>query len=90
MCLAERDLSVRHLRSPCHDEKRVAVLLDLGLLVGVRRVLDRERMQMKLRRDALEQFLAGLVHADLDDVIVLLRPASASSILMSAMRCPPA
>jgi len=59
------------LRGPCHGEKRVAVLFDLGLLVGVRRVLDGERVQVELGRDALEQFLGGLVHADPDDVIFL-------------------
>jgi hypothetical protein len=61
MRLAEGDLGFRHLNRPRHDEHRVAVLLDFWLLMSVRRVLNRQRMQMELGRDALEQLHARLV-----------------------------
>jgi hypothetical protein len=73
--LAEGDMTVRYLRGPRHNEERVAVLLDLGLPMGVRRVLDRQRMQMELGRDTLQQFFVGFVQADPDDVPLLLRPS---------------
>ena len=76
MRLAEGDLIFRHLSRPRHDEQRVAVLLDFWLLMGVRRVLNRQRMQMELGRDASEQLRVRLVQTDPNNVPLFLRPVT--------------
>ena len=46
--LADLQLLARHLDGVQHGEQRVAVLLDLGPLVAVVRVLDRQLVQVEL------------------------------------------
>ena len=52
------------LRGLEHDEERVTVKLELGALVGVDRVLDRERVQRELLPDRVELLLGRFVEAD--------------------------
>ena len=47
-----------------HEEQRVAVVLELGPLVGVAGVLDGQRVQVEGARDQLELVGAGVVDAD--------------------------
>jgi hypothetical protein len=44
--------------------------------MGVRRVLNRQRMQMELGRDAFEQLLVRLVQTDPNEVPLFLRPVT--------------
>ena len=44
--LAEGDLAVDHLRGARDDEQRVAILLDLGILMRLAGILDGELMQV--------------------------------------------
>ena len=74
MSLAERDPPVHDLGCPRHDEQRVAVLLQLGVLMGLSGVLDGQRVKIELGLDALQQLRAGLEQTDPDDMTVLLRP----------------
>jgi hypothetical protein len=73
--LAERDMIALKLGGAQDQEQRVAVELELGPLVGVQRILDRERVQAELRLDLPQLRLIGLVKADPDEVAGSLRPA---------------
>jgi hypothetical protein len=88
MSLAEGDLIFRHLSRPRHDEQRVAVLLDFWLLMGVRRVLNRQRMQMELGRDASEQPVSGSCKPIQTTCPFFFDQSPTSSIGMSATRRP--
>ena len=74
MGLAEGDAPVQHLGRPRDDEQRLAILLELGPLVGLERVLDGEVMQAELRLEPPQEVEAGLVQADPDHVPGLARP----------------
>ena len=74
--LSERDASVQHLRGARHDEQRVAVLFDLGLLMRLAGILDRKRMQIELLLDPLQQVRTGLVESDPDDVVGTFGPGA--------------
>ena len=74
--LAERDRAVDHLRGAGDDEQRVAILLDLGILVRLAGVLDGELVQVQLRLHATQQVERGLAQADPDDAAVLARPGA--------------
>ena len=54
MRLAEHDVILHQLRGARDHEQRVAIALDLGLLMRLRRVLDRQLMQVELARDPLQ------------------------------------
>ena len=68
MRLAERDAAVHELRGSRHDEETGLVLFELGPLVGFASVLDREGVQAELGLHLVEQFGAGFVQADPDDM----------------------
>jgi hypothetical protein len=53
------------------EEQALVVPLELGPLVGLERVLDRERVQTERVRDVVELALAGLVEAHPDEVTLL-------------------
>ena len=71
---AEADALVDDLGGAGDDEQRLAVLLELGVLVGLAGVLDGERMQIELRLHPRQQLEARLVQADPDDVAKPPRP----------------
>ncbi|AND90887.1 hypothetical protein ACVIW3_000958 [Bradyrhizobium diazoefficiens] len=73
--LAEGDPALDQLRRPRHDEQGLAVLLDLGPLVGVGGVLDREIVQVELLLHGAEQGRVRLVQPDPDHVAGLGPPA---------------
>jgi hypothetical protein len=68
MGLAERDAALDPLRGAGHYEQRVAILLDLRMLVRLAGILDGEIVQAKLRLHARQQLGAGLEQADPDDM----------------------
>ena len=72
--LAERDPPFHDLRRPRHDEQRAAVLLQLGVLMGLSGVFDGQRMKIELGLDAPQQRLAGFEQTDPDDMTVLPGP----------------
>jgi hypothetical protein len=55
------------------EEQAVGVALELGSLVGLERVLDRQRVQPERLRHLTELTLAGLVETDPDEVAVVGR-----------------
>src|SRR6478752_2105762 len=74
MGLAEDNAALDPLRGAGHDEQRVAILLDLGVLVRLAGILDGEIVQAKLRLHARQQLRAGLEQADPDDMAWAPRP----------------
>ena len=52
------------------DEEGLAVELDLGPLVGLDRVLDRQLVQVELARDRLELLGRGLEDAEPDEAVL--------------------
>ena len=74
MGFAERDAALDPLRGARHDEQRVAILLDLRMLVRLAGILDGEIVQAELRLHARQQFGAGLEQADPDHVTRPPRP----------------
>ena len=71
---AKRDPPFDDLGCPRHDEQRVAVLLQLGMLMGFSGVLDGQRVKIELGLNALQQLRAGFEQTNPDDMTVLLRP----------------
>src|SRR5262249_6883227 len=61
-------------RCPRDDEQRLAVLLDLGVLMSLGGILDGQIMQVELRLHALQQISARLQQADPHDMSWPLRP----------------
>ena len=82
--LAERDVIALELGGPQHHEQRIAVELELGPLMGVQRVLDRQRVQVELGLDLPQLRLVRLVKADPDEVTRLSAPSCAPP----RSRCP--
>lgn len=76
MRFAKRDALVDQLGRAGNDEERVAILFELRALMGVRRVLDRERMQVELLLHAMEEVGIGLEQSDPDDMTVLAGPCA--------------
>src|SRR4030095_1854058 len=74
MRFPESDSSVDQLRCPRDDEQRLAILLDLGVLMGLAGILDRQIMQAELRLHALQEIGAWLPQSDPYDVPWPLRP----------------
>src|SRR5882757_5134504 len=52
VCLAKRDPPFHDLCRPRHDEQRVAVLLQLGVLMGLSGIFDGQRMKIELGLNA--------------------------------------
>ncbi len=75
MRLAERDAAVDQLRRPRHDEQAVAILFDLGPLMGVIGVLDGEIVQVELLLHAGQERQIRFVQPDPDHVTGLAAPA---------------
>ena len=59
MRLAEDDPPLHHLRGARCDEDAVAILLQLGMLMGLAGILDGQRMQIELLLHAMQKFIAG-------------------------------
>ena|SRR2546430_4720427 len=74
MRFAEGDSPVDQLRCPRDDKQRLAILLDLRVLMGLTGILDRQIMQPKLRLHALQEIGARLPQSDPHDVPRPLRP----------------
>ncbi len=74
MRFAERNAAVQQLRRARDDEKRVAILFELGSLVRVLGVLDREIVQVELPLDAVQKLAVRLEQADPHDMPFLARP----------------
>ena len=74
MGFAERDAALDPLCGAGHDEQRVAILLDLRVLVRLAGILDGKIMQAELCLHPRQQLGAGLEQADPDDMACLLRP----------------
>src|SRR5687768_10896484 len=74
MGLAEHDPLGDHLRRPRDDEQAVAVALQLGPLVRLAGILDRQRVQSELLLHLRELVVARLEQADPDDMAFAPRP----------------
>src|SRR5262249_39947427 len=74
MRFTEGDAPVDQLRCARDDEQRLAVLLDLGVLMRLAGILDGQIMQAELRLQALQEMGAGLPYTDPHDVPWPLRP----------------
>jgi len=75
--LAEGDPVVLQRGRAEHDEQGVAVDLELGHLVRVQRVLDRQLVQPDLRLQHAQVLLGRLLEADPDEIALLVRPGGA-------------
>lgn len=73
--LAEGDAALDQLRGARDDEQSLAILLDLGPLMGVVGVLDGELVQIELLLHGAEERHVGFVQADPDHVSGLGPPA---------------
>ena len=71
---AEGDAPVDDLGGTCNDEERLAVLLELGMLVRLAGVLDGEGMQIELRLHPGQQVIARFEQTDPNDVARPFRP----------------
>ena len=74
--LAERHVLALELRGPQHQEQGIAEQLEVGPLMGVQRVLDRQRMQLELGLDLPQLGLRPAVKAHPHEVAGLLRPTA--------------
>ncbi|MFK4506258.1 hypothetical protein ABIF81_001436 [Bradyrhizobium daqingense] len=72
--LAEGDPALDQLRGARDDEQGLAILLDLGTLMGVVGVLDGEIVQVELLLHRAKQRHVGLVQADPDHMTGLGPP----------------
>ena len=72
--LAERDSAVHELRGSRNDEEAGLELFELGALVSLAGILNRERVKIELGLDLVEQRGAGFVQSDPDDVARAARP----------------
>lgn len=74
MRFAEDDFVILHMRSPGDDEHRVPIDLQFRALVGLCCVLDRQRMEIELGLNLVQQHFIRLVQADPDDGILPASP----------------
>src|SRR5260370_3074032 len=74
MRFTKSDASVDQLRWPRDNEQRLAILLDLGVLMRLAGILDCQIMQAELRLHALQEIGARLPQTNPHDVIWPLRP----------------
>ena len=74
MRLAEGDPTVDHLRGARDDEERVAILLELGMLMRLAGILDGQVSADRTALHPLQKLVAGLEQADPDDMTGPLRP----------------
>src|SRR5262245_60288427 len=74
MRFTESDAPVDQLRCARDDEQRLAILLDLGVLMCLAGILDGQIMQAELRLHALQEIGARLPQTDPHDVPWPLRP----------------
>ena len=74
MRLAKRNSPIHHLRGTGNDENALAVLLQLGILVGVGGILNGQWMQIKLPLHPLQKIVTGLDQTDPDDMTGSFRP----------------
>ena len=65
----EADAARQELRRPQDDEERSFVVLELGALVGAKRVLDGQVVQAELALHLAQDFFARLVQADPDEPV---------------------
>ena len=73
-----------------HEEQRVAEDLELRALVGVHRVLDRQRVQLEVLRDRLDDLGAGVVETDPDEAVAAGVGAIERGLELDAAALPPA
>jgi hypothetical protein len=66
--LAERDPPLDQLSGARDYEQGVPILFELGALMGISRVLDRELVQSELNLDLPQEMLLRLVQTNPDDV----------------------
>jgi hypothetical protein len=71
---AEGDAPVDDLGRSCNDEERLAILLQLGMLVRLAGVLDGEGMQIELCLHPGQQVIAWFEQTDPNDVARPFRP----------------
>ena len=71
---AEGDPLVNDLGRSCNDEERLAILLQLGMLVRLAGVLDGEGMQIELCLHPGQQVIAWFEQTDPNDVARPFRP----------------
>jgi len=74
MGFAEGDPAIDKLSRAGDDEQGIAILLDLGPLVRMLGVFDRQFMQMELCLDAQQQLAIGFEQPDPDDMARFPRP----------------
>src|SRR5215213_5170768 len=72
--LAERNAAIHELHGSRHDEETGLVLFELGPLMGLAGVLDRERVQIELGLHLVEDFGVGLMQSNPDHMAGALRP----------------
>ena len=72
--LAEGDALVDDLGRSCNDEERLAILLQLGMLVCLAGVFDGEGMQIELRLHPGQQVIAWFEQTDPNHVARPFRP----------------
>ena len=74
MRLAEGNPPLYHLRGTGNDEDAVAILLQLGVLMGLGGILDGQGMQIELSLHPLQKIVTGLDQTDPDDMTGSFRP----------------
>jgi hypothetical protein len=74
MRLAEGNPPLYHLRGTGNDEDAVAILLQLGVLMGLGGILDGQGMQIELPLHPLQKIVTGLEQADPDEMTGPFRP----------------
>jgi hypothetical protein len=77
MALAELDALVDHLGGAGDDEQAVAVALDLGPLVRLRRIVDGELVEIELLLDDSKLGVGRLEQPDPDEMALASRPFAA-------------
>src|SRR4051812_46257139 len=88
MCLAERDAASHELRGSRDDEETGLELFELGPLVSLARILDREGVKVELGLNLVEQVGAGLGNPIQTMWRGRRAHSPASTTLMSATRRP--
>ena len=74
MRLAEGNPTLHHLRGTGNDENALAILLQLGMLVGVGGILNGQWMQIELPLHPLQKIGIRLHQTEPDDMTGSFRP----------------